>query len=410
MPQLVQFLDLDSKHTTAFQYYRPTVTMQTVISAAAGGALASKMSVARVLGAYVKDTVTYEFASFRTGYHMIFSPTSQTTFKYNSLNLESSEIIAADPALGVTVGTKDILYFPAGSNASGSTNYPLTVVYNWRIVGINDTILIAPFVCGEQGGSAGNIKGIRSDTVLATGKKIIVPVTANSISVTKTCASTKYSPGDSITFDIKLTNSSSTDVIVDEIRDTLPSGMSFVRLGSGTDFTSNMMSLMPSGGATGALSFLAGVTNNTSGVTSMTVPGNSTRILKIRVFVQAGATGTLTNKSAAYISATRLDTGYAYIQEFGSPTLTVQTQTNVTCNCGTNGQIKLTANAASRPFTWSKDGTNYQADSTFSGLAAGTYTMYVKSNTGKISSINVPSLHKRLLQALLPHVLVLPQL
>ncbi len=376
-------------NTSSYQYYRPSMTIESVITAAAGSALVSKISTARILGGYLKDTVTYTFSSFRTGYHMVYSPTSQVTFKYNSLNLESSEIISAAAGLGISAGTKDALYFTAGSNASGSTNYNLTVLYTWRIVGLNDTIVIAPFVCQEQGGSPGNIKGIRADTTLSTGKKIIVPLSANNISVTKTCASAKYSPGDTITFNIKLTNSGSTDIVVDEIRDTLPSGMSFVRLASGTDFTSNMLSLMPSGGATGALSFLAGVTDNSSGVVSMTVPGNSSKTLKIRAFIQSGTTGTLTNKSSAYISRTRLDTGYAFIQEFGSPTLTVQSQTNVTCNGGSNGQIKLTANSASRPFTWSKDGTTYQSDSTFSGLTAGTYTMYVKSNTGKISSISV---------------------
>ncbi|MFN6292665.1 MAG: hypothetical protein ACK4ZQ_01165, partial [Bacteroidota bacterium] len=375
--------------TSSYQYYRPTVTLETVITAAAGSSLASKISSARVLGGYVKDTVTYNFASFRTGYHMIFSPTSQMSFKYNSLNLESSKVISAASGLGVTAGTTDILYFTAGSNAPGNTAYPLTVVYTWRIVGLDDTILIAPFVCGEQGGTAGSIKGIIPDTIQTTGKKVIVPITANSISVTKTCGSAKYSPGDSVTFDVKLTNSSSVDIIVDEIRDTLASGMSFVRLANGTDFTSNMMSLMPSASATGALRFLAGVTDNSSGVTSMMIPANSSKTLKIRVFIQTGTSGTLTNKSAAYISATRLDTGYAFIQEFGSPVLSTVSTTNVTCNGGANGQIKLTANAATRPFTWSKDGTNYASDSTFSGLSAGTYTCYVKSNTGKISSISV---------------------
>ena len=74
--------------TSSYQYYRPTVTLETVITAAAGSSLASKISSARVLGGYVKDTVTYNFASFRTGYHMIFSPTSQMSFKYNSCSIE----------------------------------------------------------------------------------------------------------------------------------------------------------------------------------------------------------------------------------------------------------------------------------------------------------------------------------
>ena len=176
-------------NTSSYQYYRPSMTIESVISAAAGSALVSKISTARILGGYLKDTVTYTFSSFRTGYHMVYSPTSQVTFKYNSLNLESSEIISAASGLGITAGTKDALYFTAGSNASGSTNYNLTVLYTWRIVGLNDTIVIAPFVCQEQGGTAGNIKGIKADTTLSTGKKIIVPLSANNISVTKTCAS-----------------------------------------------------------------------------------------------------------------------------------------------------------------------------------------------------------------------------
>jgi len=104
-----------AQNSTAYQYYRPSITLQTVISAAAGGSLVSKLSTSRILGGYVWDTVTYAFSSFRTGYHMVFSPTSAVTFKYKSLNLESVEILAADAALGVSAGTKDILYFAAGS-------------------------------------------------------------------------------------------------------------------------------------------------------------------------------------------------------------------------------------------------------------------------------------------------------
>ena len=376
-----------AQNNTNFQYYRPIINLEGVISAASASGLASKLSAARVLGGYVLDTVEYTFGGFNAGAHMIFTPTSQSSFKYNSLKLESMEVISAASALGVTSGTKDILYFTAGSGSQGNNNYTLTALFRWRIVGLNDTIVIAPYVCNQQGGT--NIKGITSDTTLATGKKIIIPISANSISVSKTCNVSRYTPGDTVTYSIKLTNSSVTDIVVDEIRDTLPTGLSFVRIASGSDFTSNMLSLMPSGGATGALSFLAGVTNNSTGVTSMTVPGNSSRTLQIRVFIPASTTGALLNKSSAFVGTVRLDTGNINILEFGDPVLTAVSTTNPTCNGGNNGQIKLTANAAVRPFTWSKDGTNYVSDSVFSGLTAGTYNMYVKSNTGKISTISV---------------------
>ena len=147
-----------AQNASNYQYYRPSVTLEKVVTTASAGSLLGTLSTARILGGYVWDTVTYAFSKFNKNDRMIFSPSSASSFKYKSLNLESVEILAADAGLGVSAGTKDILYFSAGSNASGSTNYNLTVLYQWRIVGLADTIVIAPFVCQDQGGQ---IKGIR---------------------------------------------------------------------------------------------------------------------------------------------------------------------------------------------------------------------------------------------------------
>ena len=55
--------------------------------------------------------------------------------------------------------------------------------------------------------------------------------------------------------------------------------------------------------------------------------------------------------------------------------------TNPTCFGGTNGSITIHATGGVSPYTFSINGTNYFTDSTFSNLAAGTYTLYTKDNS-----------------------------
>ncbi|MEO7044676.1 MAG: hypothetical protein ABI091_05165, partial [Ferruginibacter sp.] len=52
-------------------------------------------------------------------------------------------------------------------------------------------------------------------------------------------------------------------------------------------------------------------------------------------------------------------------------------------SCGNaNGKIVITAGNATGPYTYSLDGTNFQASNTFSNLAPGPYTIYVKDASG----------------------------
>ena len=55
--------------------------------------------------------------------------------------------------------------------------------------------------------------------------------------------------------------------------------------------------------------------------------------------------------------------------------------TNPTCFAGTNGSITIHASGGVSPYTFSINGTNYFTDSTFTNLAAGTYTLYTKDNS-----------------------------
>ena len=59
---------------------------------------------------------------------------------------------------------------------------------------------------------------------------------------------------------------------------------------------------------------------------------------------------------------------------------------STTSACGNNGSIILYGNAGVQPYTYSIDGTNYQSSNLFTGLAAGTYTGYIKDAAGCVGT------------------------
>jgi hypothetical protein len=71
-------------------------------------------------------------------------------------------------------------------------------------------------------------------------------------------------------------------------------------------------------------------------------------------------------------------------------TVTASATTNVTCNGGSNGVITISnTTGGTAAYTYSKDGTNYQAGTTFSNLTAGSYTIYAKDSYGEVGSTSV---------------------
>lgn len=60
----------------------------------------------------------------------------------------------------------------------------------------------------------------------------------------------------------------------------------------------------------------------------------------------------------------------------------IDSKTDAICNGGNTGLIKLKANGGTKAYQFSKDGTNFQADSTFSTLTAGAYTFTIKDAKG----------------------------
>ena len=66
----------------------------------------------------------------------------------------------------------------------------------------------------------------------------------------------------------------------------------------------------------------------------------------------------------------------------------VATAVNASCNA-TNGVVTLTASNGTPVYTYSKDGATYQASNVFTGLAAGSYTFYVKDASGCVASTTI---------------------
>ena len=72
----------------------------------------------------------------------------------------------------------------------------------------------------------------------------------------------------------------------------------------------------------------------------------------------------------------------------GGPTASA-TGTNVSCNGLTDGTVTISATGGTTPYTYSMDGVTFVASATFTGIGAGTYTVYVEDNGGCQSTSSV---------------------
>jgi hypothetical protein len=106
----------------------------------------------------------------------------------------------------------------------------------------------------------------------------------------------------------------------------------------------------------------------------------------------AGNVSSLTGLNYGYYNVTVMDAGGCGIVTLSNIHVEIGYLVYVTNSgtvsslCSPTGSISLYGNAGLVPYTYSLNGTTYQPGNTFTGLAAGDYTAYVKDNGGCIST------------------------
>jgi len=73
----------------------------------------------------------------------------------------------------------------------------------------------------------------------------------------------------------------------------------------------------------------------------------------------------------------------------GSLSAGISSQTNVTVYGQSTGSVTVAGSGGTGPYTYAKGSGSYGSSGTFSGLAAGSYTIHVKDATGDIVDVDV---------------------
>ncbi|MFZ1529157.1 MAG: YDG domain-containing protein, partial [Ferruginibacter sp.] len=118
--------------------------------------------------------------------------------------------------------------------------------------------------------------------------------------------------------------------------------------------------------------------------TGMTGPGAATPFT-------AGNVSSITNLAVGYYNVTVTDANLTSttingIHVQNAFLVNVTNNGSISSSCGNTGSIILYGNAGVQPYTYSLDGITYQPGNTFTGLAAGTYTGYVKDAAGCVGT------------------------
>ena len=223
-----------------------TLTTRSELSANAGGQVVSDLlGSGMVLGQIIPLTVTYDFGNSNNG-DLGFQPVGNPDFNANCFELTSMTVFSLTGFTSgpVVVGASD-LYYPSGVNTSG-TNNPLTTVYKFRAKCTGVSTVVEPFSDMKSGGPekyTGNFGAV--STI------ITFPVATNPFTFTKSVTPTYLSQGGSVTYTVRVTNSSVFDSLFDVISDTLPGGASFGNVDANSDVNMANSSAVPAFGTTG---------------------------------------------------------------------------------------------------------------------------------------------------------------
>jgi len=296
----------DSKgDTTSFS---TTITTKDMQPASAGGDILShSVGGTDALGVCVMDTVTYEFGNFNGG-EMYFQPCGDTAFPTSKLELTGSKILSSPfSSCGPSAGdVNQLYYFNSGRGCGAGSGNEVKVVFYYISTLFNETTYIKPYA-GMLSGSTTKYStnfgsGVAKDSFVTTNG-------ANKFTIEKTASCGICTAGDIITYTITVVNTSSSDLMFDQILDSLPAGHTFVGFASGSDITAANASIYPTAGDTGNITFKGLVPESTFPDRSFLVPASDSISLKYRVQIPNSSSNDLySSSSIGQVGSVILDT------------------------------------------------------------------------------------------------------
>ncbi len=271
-----------------------TLNAKKALSANAGGNVASaNLGPGAVVGQTVFYDTTYSFGSSSAGDEVFLQPAGNTSFNSACFRLSKTQITAS-AINGVPLNATNQLYFVSSTaNGNGAS---VSVRYWFQYLCASTSTIARPYAqltSGTQLKYTGNYDGSGSIAVSYPGA-------TNPFTISKTASITSFLAGTAtvVTYTVTISNPSANETYLGKITDTLPAGVTFGALASGSGVTATNSSTMPASGATGTITF-TGKLNQ-----SYLLPAGGTVVLKYTATVPGTAGSYINNAFGTFGTST----------------------------------------------------------------------------------------------------------
>jgi uncharacterized repeat protein (TIGR01451 family) len=327
------------------------------ISANAGGQITSSvLGPGYVAGQLIPYDVTYSFGGASSGDRYNLQPAGNLTYNAACFQLESSRVLSS-AVTAIPTGTVDRLFFTASTSQPGS-GYQVQIRYFIRYLCANTSTTAKPYA-GQTSGNTNKKYTGNYETWIATS----FPVGTNAFSISKSASTSNLPNGGNVTYTVTITNTSAYDARIEKIVDTLPTGVTFSGIATGSNVTAANSSSVPAVGASGTITWIGQSPNYYS------VPAQSS--------IKLIYTATIPNTSGSYQNSVSATTGNTTTST-ASTTITVGTPVTV------SGKVWDDAdNSANNTFTNINTGTEPGTN------AGGLHAILVNASGNVISSAPV---------------------
>jgi uncharacterized repeat protein (TIGR01451 family) len=292
--------------------FNDTFSSLSMISAAAGGALASDfLGPGAGVGQIFTQNALYDYGQNPADSALFIQPTGNGDFNDQCYRLVGAEVISSN-VLGVTVGATDQLYFPLTDTDAGDTT---ELQYRWQVL-CDSGATTTTFPWAEI--TSGTQYKYDEGGFVATTFPLPDP-TGNQVTVTKTANPTNLPTGGVVTYTVTYSNAYTQTLYVDRITDALPAGVTFIDETVGSDIQASNSTVSPSAGATGTLDWY-GVPIPTASKTYAIPAGGS--ISLIYTATVQNVVGSYTNSVTGVVGSTTVGPATSTVT-VGTPNLTI---------------------------------------------------------------------------------------